>query len=64
LKKAQIYEVSDRYRRKFFLIDEKHNSLELTDKGIEGLTRKTKDLNFFGGVKIAFCFRSQNMVEF
>jgi preprotein translocase subunit SecA len=31
----------------FFVIDEKHNSIELTDKGIEVLTRKTEDPNFF-----------------
>ncbi len=31
----------------FFVIDEKHNSIELTDKGIEILTRKTEDPNFF-----------------
>ena len=31
----------------FFVIDEKHNSIELTDKGIEVLTRKTEDPAFF-----------------
>ncbi|MDR2847873.1 MAG: SEC-C domain-containing protein, partial [Bacteroidales bacterium] len=31
----------------FFVIDEKHNSIELTDKGIEILTRRTDDPNFF-----------------
>ncbi len=31
----------------FFVIDEKHNSIELTDKGIEVLTRKTEDPTFF-----------------
>ncbi|MDR2036951.1 MAG: SEC-C domain-containing protein, partial [Bacteroidales bacterium] len=31
----------------FFVIDEKHNSIELTDKGIEILTRKTEDPGFF-----------------
>ncbi len=31
----------------YFVIDEKHNSIELTDKGIEVLTRKTEDPNFF-----------------
>ena len=31
----------------FFVIDEKHNSIELTDKGIEILTRRTEDPNFF-----------------
>ena len=31
----------------FFVIDEKHNSIELTDKGIEVLTRRTEDPNFF-----------------
>ena len=31
----------------FFVIDEKNNSIELTDKGIETLTRKTEDPTFF-----------------
>ncbi|MDR1865128.1 MAG: preprotein translocase subunit SecA [Bacteroidales bacterium] len=31
----------------FFVIDEKHNSIELTDKGIEILTRRTEDPDFF-----------------
>ena len=31
----------------FFVIDEKHNSIELTDKGIEILTRRTEDPSFF-----------------
>ncbi|MDR1672030.1 MAG: preprotein translocase subunit SecA [Bacteroidales bacterium] len=31
----------------FFVIDEKHNSIELTDKGIEVLTRRTEDPEFF-----------------
>ena len=31
----------------FFVIDEKHNSIELTDKGIEVLTRRTEDPTFF-----------------
>ncbi|MDR2848612.1 MAG: preprotein translocase subunit SecA [Bacteroidales bacterium] len=31
----------------FFVIDEKHNSIELTDKGIEILTHRTEDPNFF-----------------
>ena len=31
----------------FFVIDEKHNSIELTDKGIDTMTRSTEDPNFF-----------------
>ncbi len=31
----------------YFVIDEQHNSIELTDKGIEELTRKTDDPTFF-----------------
>ncbi len=31
----------------FFVIDEKHNSIELTDKGIEALTKSAEDPNFF-----------------
>jgi len=31
----------------FFVIDEKINSIELTDKGIDALTRKSEDPNFF-----------------
>ena len=31
----------------FFVIDEKHNSIELTDKGIDTMTRSTEDSNFF-----------------
>ena len=31
----------------YFVIDEKINSIELTDKGIEALTRKTEDPSFF-----------------
>ena len=30
-----------------FVIDEKHNSIELTDKGIDTMTRSTEDPNFF-----------------
>ena len=30
-----------------FVIDEKHNSIELTDKGIDTMTRSTEDSNFF-----------------
>ena len=31
----------------FFVIDEKHNSIELTDKGIDALTSSSEDPNFF-----------------
>ena len=31
----------------FFVIDEKHNSIELTDKGIDALTNSSEDPNFF-----------------
>ncbi len=31
----------------FFVIDEKHNSIELTDKGIDALTRASEDPQFF-----------------
>ncbi len=31
----------------FFVIEEQHNAIELTDKGIEVLTRKTDDPDFF-----------------
>ncbi|MDO4191082.1 MAG: preprotein translocase subunit SecA [Bacteroidales bacterium] len=31
----------------YFVIDEKHNSIELTDKGIEALTKSSEDPDFF-----------------
>ncbi|MGM0497114.1 MAG: preprotein translocase subunit SecA [Bacteroidota bacterium] len=31
----------------FFIIDEKNNSIELTDKGLDQITAKTEDPNFF-----------------
>ena len=31
----------------FFVIDEKNNQIELTDKGVENLSTQGKDENFF-----------------
>ncbi len=54
LLKTEEYYLQDNMRQMhiatdelYFVIDEKHNSIELTDKGIDLLTRGTDDENFF-----------------
>ena len=54
LQKTENFYMQDNYREMpkvdkelFFVIDEKNNSIELTDKGIEELSKRGGDKNFF-----------------
>ncbi|MGL1558225.1 hypothetical protein ACSTJW_00200, partial [Vibrio parahaemolyticus] len=54
LQKAENYYLADQQREMpkadeelYFYIDEKNNSVELTDKGIQLITRSGEDPNFF-----------------